>query len=1088
MFGRFIRRRGTADAGLLFAVGLAILIATIVIGGSPAYLRSLDRVGVEGVLDGLPPIGKNLVVTNDAIPSRLSAVNAVTAEIDETLITALGDVTASSRRALRSPYHRNRDPDTENTWSLARLVLVDGYADNVEFVAGRAPETPDGSTGVVAEAAILADLSEEIGISPGDTLTIQNAFGAGSAFEVLVSGTFELKDPGSAFWMGFANSLVRPPVLPGFPGNAAGLFVTESGFGAAALQSAAIPMNAAWLIDLDQADLSELKASEIVGTAKRFEARIEQAVPGSLVITGLEKAFSALERRSVFARIPMILMATILLTIVTYYLVMAAGILAGRRRDEIGILRSRGISLAQMARLYGLEAAILVGIPVVLGPFISVALISQAGRFPPFDGITGGGTLPVSLEWDQFLFSLVAGLVALTLLVAPTVLSGVGNIVIQLRNESRPTRSPFFQRYFLDAVVLVVAGFLVWELGANGNEVIRVDEDGGLSTDPTLYFAPALALLGVSLIFLRVFPPAMRGLAFFLTRFGPAWAALAIWRLGREPHFYAPVVLLLTLASGLAVVAATLASTLRDSAQERVLYDSGSDIHVQGTRGAIDTVETIRVFPSVQEASAAVRVPGEIGTGTGGPEFELLRVQSDRFADIAWFRPDFAEVGLADLMGSISSGPVVEPLILPGSATELGVWTQTDDDIAHLFLWATIRGGAGIVETITLGPVEKGGWRLQTALLEGIVPPVELLSIKLFEPAGADRATAGSIQIDDVVAIDSTSGVRTVVVDFDQPDRWTTFPTSEGMDTVFTLAQEVEGIGETSGTGVGRLTFGRGSDGGVRGIYRSASGGPLPVIVSSTLAANAGIALSVPFIAKLAGSLTPLMAVSVADYFPTLDPDKDAGFMVVDLDRFGDFTDLKGALPTNLADEIFIGVTPGSHDRALADVNSVLSAAARVSVRRDQQNESLVDPLSVAGWRGVGLLAGITTLIIVVLGYLTYLRAYAGKMNTEEAFIRSMGLSRANYVATAAIEHLALGLIGIALGIASGLAIAGLAVDVSTRTSSGDEPLPPFNLATQWEPVLAGYVLLGVIAAAALGLLTARYSRRALHEATRLQE
>jgi predicted lysophospholipase L1 biosynthesis ABC-type transport system permease subunit len=230
------------------------------------------------------------------------------------------------------------------------------------------------------------------------------------------------------------------------------------------------------------------------------------------------------------------------------------------------------------------------------------------------------------------------------------------------------------------------------------------------------------------------------------------------------------------------------------------------------------------------------------------------------------------------------------------------------------------------------------------------------------------------------------------------------------------------------------------------------------------------------------------VAVEVIDYFPTLDPNANLGFMVADLDRLADYIDLKGGLSTNLIDELFVAVVPEEHDQALADVNSVLSIAARVSVRRDQQNESLVDPLSVAGWRGVGLIAGVTTLIVVLLGYLTYLRSYSGKMSTEEAFVRSMGFSRINYIATAAVEHLFLGFIGILLGIAAGLPIAGLAVNVSTRTSSGDEPLPPFILATQWEPVLLGYALVGAVALVVVGLLTVRYSRRELHEATRLEE
>ena len=109
-------------------------------------------------------------------------------------------------------------------------------------------------------------------------------------------------------------------------------------------------------------------------------------------------------------------------------------------------------------------------------------------------------------------------------------------------------------------------------------------------------------------------------------------------------------------------------------------------------------------------------------------------------------------------------------------------------------------------------------------------------------------------------------------------------------------------------------------------------------------------------------------------------------------------------------------------------------------------------------------------------------------MSTEEAFVRSIGFSRINYIATAAVEHIFLGFIGIVLGVAAGLAIAGLAVNVCTRTSSGDEPLPPFILATQWEPVLLGYVLIGAIAVVSVVVLTVRYSRRELHEATRLEE
>lgn len=1088
-----IRRRRSADAGLLLGVGVAILIATITVSGAPAYTRSLEQVGVEGVLTSLRPIGKNLVVTNRAIPSRISSVNAATSDIDSIARTTMADVVSNSRHAHRSAYHRNLDPTTIDDWSLARFVLMDDFEYHVRFVSGDLPRSSlnnvsSPTMGVVAEAAIVADVAEKLGISAGDILTLRLVSGSSSAVDIAISGIFVPDDELGDFWMGLGGSLLRPPLLPGFGGGAAGLFVTSEGFGAVALEAPATPMDGAWILDLDQIGLTRLSAGEIVEKTEHFESRIEANIPGSLVITGLERSFGALERRSVFARIPMFLMSAILLTIVIYYLLMAAHALAGRRKAEISVFRSRGISLIQMLRLYMLEATILVGIPVVFGPFISVAIIAQAGRIPPFNDITEGGTLPVSLSWDQFLFSGVVGLLACALLVLPTVLAGVGNVVTQLRDEARPTRSPFFQRYFLDAVLIFVTSFLIWELTASGNEVIRIDENGELRTDPTLFLAPSFALLGISLVFLRAFPPVLRGLAFVIGRNGPVWAVLAIWRLGRAPYFYAPAVLLLMLASGLGVVIVTLASTLEENALERVLYESGSDLRVESARGANGIVEDLRQLTSVRDASAAMRLQGSIGSGASGPEFELLGVQSDRFKEIAWFRDDFSDRSFTEIMEDISSGETLEPLMVTPGATELGIWAQSGDDINNLFLWATVRGGSGIVETITLGPVEGGDSRLQRVSLEGIVRPIELLSIKVFEPAGDDRGSAGSLEIDDVVSINSATGVRTVMVDFESPDRWTTFPTSGGLDATFSLVQEKGFVGEVTGSKSGRLTFGRGSDGGVRGIYRSTSGGPLPIIVSSTLAANAGIVPGIPFIGRIAGSLTPLTAVAVVDFFPTLDPDNDSGFMVIDLDNLSEFLDLKGVTSTSLTDQLFIAVTPGKDEAALAGLDSLITGAARVYVRRDQQNESLVDPLSVAGWRGVGILAGTTTIGIVLLGYLTYLRSYTGRMNTEEAFLRSLGLSRVHYLWAAVIEHLSLGIIGIGLGIVSGLVISDLAVDVSSRSASGEDPLPPFELVTHWGAMFVGYALIGAVAISALALQTTRYSRRSLHDATRLDK
>lgn len=144
-------------------------------------------------------------------------------------------------------------------------------------------------------------------------------------------------------------------------------------------------------------------------------------------------------------------------------------------------------------------------------------------------------------------------------------------------------------------------------------------------------------------------------------------------------------------------------------------------------------------------------------------------------------------------------------------------------------------------------------------------------------------------------------------------------------------------------------------------------------------------------------------------------------------------------------------------------------------------NNTTVDPLAVAGWRGMGVVALILTGIATVLGYVTYLSAHARSTEHDSAYMQAIGLSRGEFLRIVMIEHGLIGLVGIVLGVVTGIGISRIAMQSMAFTETGDRLLPPFILQINWFPV---GIILGIAiltAVLVLGALLRAYPRLPLH-------
>lgn len=1064
--------------------------------------------GVANVADGLNAAQLNVNVTNRRMPFTQGAFESgrdvVTTATTHIRPFMSGDGHfIETPRVLWGPAEIGaRSEPGENGVPPPRGILrqMAHLGSHVVYIDGRPPSEVVNREGdlPIVEVAVPAERASEqfLNVSVGDVLEVSPGQAEFGRVLAVVTGAFEPVDLRAPFWAGLGEEILapspaetdRPSPLPMFLRGDAIWRITEGG-----------PISVGtgrWLVYLDQEALASTLTADVIEGITAFQEDVERAIPRAPVSTGPKSAYESLERRSVFAQAPTYLMGALLVSVAVYYLLLVSSMLAERRTQDIGMLRSRGVSTRQLGVLYSLEALPLIGLPVVMGPFVAMAILSQLGKIGAYRDITGGGALPVELSWAPFAWSTAGGLVALAVLIVPALTRARGNIVAEKQASARPARPPVIQRYFFDLGILALGGLILWELGTQRTIVIA-DESGRQSADLSALFGPVMILLAAALLFLRLFPWLMKTGSAVLGRVGPVWAAMGFWRLSRNPYQYAWAILLLVLASGLGVLAATLASTLERSSEERIAYATASDFHVRdvAVEGGSDgqTMGELRAIPGVQDAAIALETRGSFGTTGGGHAFQVFAVDPQAYGDIVWFRDDFASRDLPSLLKSVYVPGRAEPLRLEGQPRRISAWAKADPPTENLFLWVVLRDGEDRLITLTLGPIQGPDWARQAAEFdERGTPPFRLDSILVFQPSSDDGGAITTVQIDDLT-VDFEAGGQArsqVLVPFESVEDWTVLPTSEGLDSKFSTAGEPSALGPHAGRSVGELRLGRGTDSGVRGIYRSLGTEAIPVVADRRFMAATETAPGMTFVARVLGVFTPFRIVSTATYFPPLDPDR-GGFLVADYAALTDFFRFRGEYVPADSQQVYFDVADDrSEDGIVRRVREVagVDPLSPVVDRERLRVQALIDPLAVAGWRGMAVVTIAGTLAIVAAGYATYLSQYFRRAEMEAAFLKVLGLSRRAFFGLVALEHVTVGVVGLLIGTVAGLAMAQIAVDSVAHTEAGGKLLPPFVLTTEWAPVALIFAGIGLVALFLVGNMLRAFGRLALSRFARMGE
>ena len=257
----------------------------------------------------------------------------------------------------------------------------------------------------------------------------------------------------------------------------------------------------------------------------------------------------------------------------------------------------------------------------------------------------------------------------------------------------------------------------------------------------------------------------------------------------------------------------------------------------------------------------------------------------------------------------------------------------------------------------------------------------------------------------------------------------------------------------------------------VRGIFRAGPHPEIPVVVSEAFLEGTGLEVGDALVARVFRRFLPLEIVASVRLFPTLAPG-GGGFAIADVKAVLEYLDLRGPVATGASAEAFLSLEETAYGDSLPEIRRIATTNATLEDRRSLEALSLVNPLAVAGWRGVTWIAIGVSVVIALAGLATYLLVQLRGARPDWAVLRALGFTRGSFSKMAAVEHLSAAVLGAGAGTLAGLVTSRLIVAAMSETETGKDPLPPFVLVTQWAPV---WLVYAAAATAAVLVLAAAY-------------
>ncbi len=544
----------------------------------------------------------------------------------------------------------------------------------IRIVEGRFPTAEvSGNPDTPVEVLISATMANEIGLRSGEyfmtfrrvrtdesTHTIQ--------VPILITGVWEPLDATSEFWFYNPNTFETVLLVPEqtYISRIAPTYTNDVYL-------------ALWYMIMDGAGVTTQTVRPLLANTRDVEQQASSLLANTRLGVSPTDALRRYRAESQLLTVLLYAFSVPIVSLLLAFIGLVVGLAVARQRNEVAVLRSRGATSMQIIGIAFLESLILAGIALLAAVYGSQWVAEVIGSTQTFLNFTNNADLRLVFNANTWQVGLIAVAVTLVAQLLPTIGAARFTIVTYKQEQARTLRPPWWQRSFLDVLLLIPAGYGIYLLQQQGSITAPGAVTGDtLFENPLLFLVPALGLFALTLVALRFLPYFMEGLAWIVARTRGVGMLLATRHLSRNRSLYTAPMVLLVLTLSLSTFTTTLARTLDQHLVNQIYYKIGADSRLVelgyfpdeggGPGGGPppttdETTPPSWTFVPVSEHLRAEAIQG----ATRLAEFEAsVQLQGDwrtvqfrgidrlDFPKVAWWRADFAAAPLGALMNALA--------------------------------------------------------------------------------------------------------------------------------------------------------------------------------------------------------------------------------------------------------------------------------------------------------------------------------------------------------------------------------------------------------------------------------------------------
>ncbi|MBO2447237.1 FtsX-like permease family protein [Actinomadura barringtoniae] len=1064
MGAHMVVRRLAADRALVLAACATALFATTVLAALAGYAGSVTREGLRRTLADATFESAGAAVSAPVPPGGAAATER---KVEGALRDVYRGVPITVSVAVRSDSFTMPGQERREHPELTAFATYTGIEGHARLDAGRWPAK--GTSGL--EAVLPSAAARAMRLRVGDRVTLHGRVDTSASVRVTVVGLFHPLNADDYIWQG--DGLVTTgverheyttygPFVVG-PEAFAQRFTTSGGY----LRWRVMP------------DLTRLDTASMVAVGERVRHGAEtfrRLEPGTQFTfeSNLPALTVQMHDAVQVARSTMLMPVLQLILLAGYALVLVARLLAGHRRGEVALLRTRGASLRRLGGLTLAEGLLIVLPAAVLGPLLAGPLLRAAGWAPAVRA--SGLRLDAGPLAPLYAVSIAAALACAFVLTVPTLHAATRPFAEVATGLGRGRRG-FLRGSGVEAALLLVAGLALWQLN-------RYDGGGGGGVDPFIVSGPALALLAGGVVLLRLIPVLSRG-AERVTSGGRGLApVLGARQVSRRPLRYAGPALLLVMATAVGVLSVVTMGTWRLSQADQADFQTGADLRLEvpdGLAGApapLGQGGRLATLPGVSSITAVSRQDFTVGTSPG----TLLGVDARAFGRVLRVRHGLTRD--LDLAGLARSRPETPLLAVPGRPRRVLIGLRLsvppgaikpDASFGTFQVSVTIADGRGQFHRVGLpGAIPDGGTRTYAVNAADLAGPGGIitypLSVRGFGFAYDDNPFFRQLNLE----VRSVRGDGTGNATAPAGAGWGAFldlpgnPAQEvtvtgggGMPAV-TLPDLTNGLDYKSGSGgaVVNVLVSRGT-----APVPSEARTPVPGVITRELAQRAEVGVGGTVSIRMSDGDQPVKVIGIVPALPATPPGRPAA--LVDLPTLAERRLARGDA-VDPPREWWASVT-GERTAPAAAALAAHREWGQVAGDRVELHRRLRDAPLGAALQGALVMGFGAALAFAVIAFSVNAAVAARERAREFSVLRALGVPERQVAAMLAVEQTFLIAIGLLGGLVLGLAVARLVVPHVVLTVQAAPPYPPAELVVRWPIVLA--VLAGV--AVLLGLVLA---------------